>query len=679
MTSSLRRKHPVSLFAPGDPTPLTEDAEVADVARLSGAHRIMACHPAYLLLFHDMSSALMNRDDLGALSLDWRCYIAIMAAARHRCATLVRRLSRDFKEHGGDARWLEPGVDGAPNPHVPRKLAALSEINAILCHQPWRLTVEHIQHLLNPPSSSGDGGGESTTQGSDDCESADVKGDGAAAGGGQSSAGAREAAHVGAACVVDIRQLRRERHAASSDESSSSSSSSSSTSQRGRRRPTAAHTEGSSLVQLEATCGGDDTAAPGQGTVAGAADETGRDEGGEGAQEQQEEDVSWSVNELVCAIMVMATHHALAGFELGMGTVETHGTAPEEEFEEESVFLGTGEGEVVAAATADAEGTAATEDDTAAGADGIAGIAEGSRVEQQHGFGSSEAAGGTAWLSRRLQGEDWMGDAFDDENEDESGGFNHAGVMDDDQEEYLADAEEPAAVQAARVSLAVAADAQSVEPEVAAASAAAGADAAGSQEKEHSSGSGGSLAFSRRHLSHANALCLSLNQRSALVYKNFDVRSDEYRTYRTSEFDWKEHGFALANRFFPGATPLIDELFEHTFEFTYNTLGGIGDHDTSPFRNSIWYYTLRLYGVHYDDYNYGEINSVCRKPTKVYVKIVACNPIKMTAEHFATMAKSEGFQFSEMVHINFLVMEARKQAILLYALRCIMAVIRPRD
>ena len=99
-------QHPVSLFALGDPTPPPMDENVADLARLSGAHRVMACHPQYLELFHAMSEALMQRDDLGALPLEWRSYIALMAAARHRCATLVRRLA---KSASGPRRGSQDG------------------------------------------------------------------------------------------------------------------------------------------------------------------------------------------------------------------------------------------------------------------------------------------------------------------------------------------------------------------------------------------------------------------------------------------------------------------------------------------------------------------------------------------------------------------------------------------
>ena len=129
----------------------------------------------------------------------------------------------------------------------------------------------------------------------------------------------------------------------------------------------------------------------------------------------------------------------------------------------------------------------------------------------------------------------------------------------------------------------------------------------------------------------------------------------------------------------PNVAPLFDELFDHAFDLTYNTLGGFADHDTSPFRHSVWYYTLRLYGIHYDDYNYGEINKICPRPMKEFIKMVACYPQVIKREHFVSIAREMSFKDSEMVHICLLVMEARAQATLLYGLRCILSVMRPKE
>lgn len=53
----------------------------------------------------------------------------------------------------------------------------------------------------------------------------------------------------------------------------------------------------------------------------------------------------------------------------------------------------------------------------------------------------------------------------------------------------------------------------------------------------------------------------------------------------------------------------------------------------------------------YDDYDYGEVNQLLERNLKVYIKTVACYP--------------------EKVHVNLLLLEARMQAALLYALRAI--------
>lgn len=143
--------------------------------------------------------------------------------------------------------------------------------------------------------------------------------------------------------------------------------------------------------------------------------------------------------------------------------------------------------------------------------------------------------------------------------------------------------------------------------------------------------------------------------------------------FRTSEYSWREHGYALANKFYPGSAELMEAEFDNIYNLSYNTFGGDEvEFDTGPFRRSIWYYVLRLMGINKDDYNYQNVNVYLNRKVKTYVKKICCHP------HVVTRTDTEQFDtdltIEEKCHINLLVMEARKQAGLLYSLRRVMEV-----
>jgi sestrin len=75
----------------------------------------------------------------GALAYDSRHYIALIAAARHKCFFLVKKQETEFKLHNGNAEWLK-GID-----FIPQKIKDLYEINKLLAHRPWLLNHKHIE------------------------------------------------------------------------------------------------------------------------------------------------------------------------------------------------------------------------------------------------------------------------------------------------------------------------------------------------------------------------------------------------------------------------------------------------------------------------------------------------------------------------------------------------------
>ncbi|KAG6621838.1 Sestrin-like protein [Phytophthora cinnamomi] len=160
---------------------------------------------------------------------------------------------------------------------------------------------------------------------------------------------------------------------------------------------------------------------------------------------------------------------------------------------------------------------------------------------------------------------------------------------------------------------------------------------------------------------------------SVIRYADFDVRSEEYEVLHTEDFSWDEHCFSLVKRYFPGeAGQILEDLFNLTNKLTYDYFGAKKEEcvDTSPYRDAVWYYVHRIFGICHDDYDYRQVNTYLNRPTKIFLKKVACTPWKVRQEDFEHFDRT--LSPSEKCHVILLVAEARKQAGLMYGLRAVM-------
>ncbi|XP_059805174.1 sestrin-2-like isoform X1 [Hypanus sabinus] len=153
-------------------------------------------------------------------------------------------------------------------------------------------------------------------------------------------------------------------------------------------------------------------------------------------------------------------------------------------------------------------------------------------------------------------------------------------------------------------------------------------------------------------------------------YKDFSTRGEQPPpTLRAQDYSWEGHGYSLINRLYPEVGQLLDEKFQVVYNLTYNTMAMHSGVDTSMLRRAIWNYIHCVFGIRYDDYDYGEVNQLLERSLKTYIKTVACYPEKTTKRMYLGFWRH--FKHSEKVHINLLLLEARMQAALLYALRAI--------
>ncbi|XP_022225507.2 sestrin homolog [Drosophila obscura] len=155
------------------------------------------------------------------------------------------------------------------------------------------------------------------------------------------------------------------------------------------------------------------------------------------------------------------------------------------------------------------------------------------------------------------------------------------------------------------------------------------------------------------------------------IYQDFARRGAEnVNTFRIQDYSWEDHGYSLVDGLYNDVGTFLDEKFRSAYNLTYCTMGGIKNVDTSKFRRAIWNYIQCIYGIRHDDYDYGEVNQLLVRPLKMFIKTACCFPERITTKDYDSVLVE--LQDSEKVHVNLMIMEARNQAELLYALREIM-------
>ncbi|XP_077151778.1 sestrin-2 isoform X2 [Ranitomeya variabilis] len=153
-------------------------------------------------------------------------------------------------------------------------------------------------------------------------------------------------------------------------------------------------------------------------------------------------------------------------------------------------------------------------------------------------------------------------------------------------------------------------------------------------------------------------------------YIDFTRRGEQAPpTFRAHDYTWEDHGYSILHRLYPEVGQLLDEKFQVAYNLTYHTIASHQEVDTFKLRRAIWNYIQCIYGIRYDDYDYGEVNQLLERSLKSYMKTVTCHPERVTRQLYNDFWRQ--FKHSEKVHLNLLLLEARLQAALLYGLRAI--------
>jgi len=152
-----------------------------------------------------------------------------------------------------------------------------------------------------------------------------------------------------------------------------------------------------------------------------------------------------------------------------------------------------------------------------------------------------------------------------------------------------------------------------------------------------------------------------------IIYTDFNFKDS--KPLSIQEYNWSTNGYnEVANYYSRDMADILEDTFVFTLNFTYSNFCTEKSVDTTPFRIAIWNYTHRLLGIFHDDYDYELVNVWLLQPLKQYIKKMVCYPSTITD---ADIMKIGFLMPYEKVHVAFIVMEARREAELIWSLRLV--------
>ena len=99
--------------------------------------------PAYVEIFDDIIENILYKVEK-SLSLEWKLFLGIMAAASVKCEYLMKELIKIFLINGGEKIWISEGLKCH---NLPETLKKFATINNLLAHQPWFINLLNLKDI----------------------------------------------------------------------------------------------------------------------------------------------------------------------------------------------------------------------------------------------------------------------------------------------------------------------------------------------------------------------------------------------------------------------------------------------------------------------------------------------------------------------------------------------------
>ncbi|KAL7638109.1 UNVERIFIED_CONTAM: hypothetical protein RMT77_011734 [Armadillidium vulgare] len=160
----------------------------------------------------------------------------------------------------------------------------------------------------------------------------------------------------------------------------------------------------------------------------------------------------------------------------------------------------------------------------------------------------------------------------------------------------------------------------------------------------------------------------------SFTYEEFSWQASPTSNLNILEFNWQDHGYCLMTRLLNEMGNLIDERFGALKNISHPAWNKNGEDNSYNYRRAVWNYIQSLYGICHEAYTYSHIDNYLSKDLKNFIKKCCCWPEtlegKIPSELLSSNSTSENTP-SQLVSLAILIMEARTESCLLYALRAI--------
>jgi len=169
---------------------------------------------------------------------------------------------------------------------------------------------------------------------------------------------------------------------------------------------------------------------------------------------------------------------------------------------------------------------------------------------------------------------------------------------------------------------------------------------------------------------------LTLSFSDMKIYKAANNTEDQELQYQEPEADairdlhfwnWNENGYIIVKNYCPEMAEPLHHEFRFIRGMTDRTVSDKRDVNTSYFRDSIWYFTQRLFGLCRRDWDKERITHIMDDTVRKFVVKLVTKPDQITFED--QYWKGYKFRDDEKCLIMLLAMEARRQAALMHALK----------
>lgn len=159
----------------------------------------------------------------------------------------------------------------------------------------------------------------------------------------------------------------------------------------------------------------------------------------------------------------------------------------------------------------------------------------------------------------------------------------------------------------------------------------------------------------------------TLQKADSILPIQIDFMNVSYLLFST--FSWESSAYPLLSHYLQDYASYQDEMFSLIDHLTYHTFSSINNVDTTVYRQSIWKFTHRLLGILHNESDFSIICKQLFNTSMEFIQYMIEAPYAITRRDFQNI--STKLTNGERCHFIIIVIEAYRQALLLYGIKAI--------